>query len=174
MAGSWSHTVEKDTGKLLPNVDLNGMLENGGDVYEYAEEAYGMVWWLAHELAEALSDNYGTKESAADFVEAARQNYKIGLDRSPGVADEGALEDGEPSEWAPETGDWVVASHPAFRQRVAKVIRRVHGSFDTYRIILWNFDELRLSKMPVTYHVRFLRPATAAELSEYRVPEEDR
>lgn len=91
MAGSWNHTVETETGKLLSNVDLVGMLENGGDVYEYAEEAYGMVWWLAS----ALSESSGIGVSPATLIEEARQHYEEGLAMSPGVAEEGALEDAD-------------------------------------------------------------------------------
>lgn len=88
MAGSWNHTVDRETGKLLSNVDLVGMLENGGDVYEYAEEAYGMVWWLATKLAEERADRSGMGLSPADYVERARANYTEGLRLSPGVAEE--------------------------------------------------------------------------------------
>jgi len=98
MAGSFNHTVTKD-GQLLSNVDLVGMLENGGDVYEYAEEAYGMVWWLATELARARADSRsGQGLTAAEYIERARQNYKVGLERSPGIAEEGELEDADPED----------------------------------------------------------------------------
>lgn len=101
MAGSWNHTVDgdyngpepKSGGKLLSNLDLVGMLENGGDVYEYAEEAYGMVWWLATLLSQAIGTPAATP---AALIEEARQNYRRGIELSPGIAEEGALEDGEP------------------------------------------------------------------------------
>lgn len=101
MAGSWNHTVDgtdvepKSGGKLLANMDLVGMLENGGDVYEYAEEAYGMVWWLATLLSQAIGKSPATPTA---LIEEARQNYKRGIELSPGVAEEGALEDGEPDD----------------------------------------------------------------------------
>lgn len=88
MAGSWKHTVTDD-GKLYAPADLNAMLETGGDVYEYAEEAYGMVWWLA----EVMSTEAG--QDAAYWVEEARKHYKQGLEYSPGRAEEGELEDAE-------------------------------------------------------------------------------
>ncbi len=95
MAGSWNHSIDQETGKLLSNEDATSMLENGGDWYEYAEEAYGMVWWLASVLAQAV----GGPVTATAMVEEARQNYRRGLlEMSPGVAEEGALEDGEPDE----------------------------------------------------------------------------
>jgi hypothetical protein len=78
MAGSYSHVVDKD-GKLLESQDLLGMLDtHSGDVYEFAEEAYGMIWYLANILS-ALS---GSPEA---WVEIARQNYKEGLELSPGT-----------------------------------------------------------------------------------------
>ena len=80
MAGSWKHAVDKN-GKLLVNEDIVRMLENGGDWYEFAEEAYGMVWCLADMLA-AMS--YNGADSAA-LVEVARRHYKEGIDRSPGT-----------------------------------------------------------------------------------------
>ena len=174
MAGSWNHTVERETGQLLSNTDLTAMLENGGDVYEYAEEAYGMVWYLASEFSDLMSAEYGTKTTAAELIEQARQNYRDGLKRSPGIAEEGALEDGEP-EWDPPWGQWVVAGGPSVSsQLLARVVQRVSLSFDTYRIYLWDHDKLRLGKTLETYHLRFLRPATTADLNRYRVPEEDR
>lgn len=173
MAGSWNHTVDRETGQLRECGDLLGMLETrSGDVYEYAEEAYGMVWWLATEFSDLMSSEYGTKTTAAELIEQARQNYREGLKRSPGVADEGALEDGEP-EWEPQQGQWVVTQSVG-RSRMAKVVKRVRLSFDTYRIYLWDHDKLRLGKTLETYNVRFLRPATTADLNRYRVPEEDR
>lgn len=79
MAGSYNHATTKK-GKLR-NIDgFNGMLENMGDIYEFAEEAYGMIWYLA----EALSSE-GVNMTPADFVEDARKNYEEGLKSSPGI-----------------------------------------------------------------------------------------
>lgn len=90
MAGSWNHTVDTDTGKLLAPRDLTGMLEcSSGDVFEYAEEAYGMVWYLAT----ALSTATGASVSPQALIEDARQHYQEGLALSPGMAEEGILED---------------------------------------------------------------------------------
>jgi hypothetical protein len=77
MAGSYNHCVEKPSGKLLNNLDLVSMIENGGDVYEAVEEFYGMVWYLAN--------------GKAARVEDARQSYAYGLFLSPGV--DGSLAD---------------------------------------------------------------------------------
>lgn len=82
MAGSWNHTVEKPSGKLLAPEDLTGMLEcRSGDVYEYAEEAYGMVWYLATLLAHVP----GSQRTPAECVERARTHYQEGLAMSPGT-----------------------------------------------------------------------------------------
>lgn len=132
-----------------------------------------MVWWLATELAKERADRSGMGLTPAEYIEQARQNYTEGLKRSPGVAEEGALEDGEPVEWEPEQGQWVITQGIAnYRPRLAKVVKRVRLSFDTYRIYLWDQDKLQLGKTLVTYHVRFLRAATSSDLHRYRVPED--
>jgi hypothetical protein len=77
MAGSWNHIV-KD-GKLLRNEDAVKMLENGGDWYEFAEEAYGMVWWLAETLG------METNQPPFTYVELARKGYLEGIKESPGT-----------------------------------------------------------------------------------------
>lgn len=76
MAGSYNHCVDRATGKLLVNRQLQGMLECcSGDVYEAIVEMYGMIWWLAAQI--------GTKP--ARHVEDARRFYKTGLTLSPGI-----------------------------------------------------------------------------------------
>ena len=85
MAGSWNHSIEKTSGKLLCNEDAVQMLENGGDWYEYAEEVYGMVWWLAIQLASERADRSGMGFIPAEYVERARQNYEGGIKLSPGI-----------------------------------------------------------------------------------------
>ena len=82
MAGSYKHCVN-DEGQLLNNENLNGMLENGGDVYEAVEELYGMIWWLATKL----NDEYEGTEPL-ELVEEARIIYREGIQLSPGVEDE--------------------------------------------------------------------------------------
>lgn len=72
MAGSWNHAVDDD-GALLESEDLAGMLENGGDVWEFAEQAYGMVWLLAR----TSSTVFDLDPEAV--IEMARENYKQGL-----------------------------------------------------------------------------------------------
>ena len=82
MAGSYNHCINHE-GKLLDPESLNDMLENGGDVYEAVEEMYGMIWWLAQGLA------YEEREDdIASIVEMARQNYRHGIEFSPGVVEE--------------------------------------------------------------------------------------
>lgn len=70
MAGSYNHILT-DHGNLASPERVNGMLENGGDVYEAVEEMYGMIWWLAH------TSNLDV--TPKDVVEMARQNYTEGL-----------------------------------------------------------------------------------------------
>jgi hypothetical protein len=80
MAGSWGHMVTDD-GRLRNNESFHDLLENGGDVYEAAEECFGMVWWLANEAASGAGVR---EEDRAAFrqsiVEQARQHYKTGLE----------------------------------------------------------------------------------------------
>lgn len=82
MAGGWNHVIDKNTGKLLVNEDLNSMLENGGDVYEFAQEAYGMVYFLAHSIA---GESWGPGAEVSNVIENARRNYTNGLNWSPGT-----------------------------------------------------------------------------------------
>lgn len=72
MAGSYGHCVD-DSGNLLSNEQLVGMLENGGDVYEAVEELFGMIWYLA-------GTHEGTLAEVRVMVEEARDNYKTGLE----------------------------------------------------------------------------------------------
>ncbi len=74
MAGSYNHAVNDD-GQLRNVRNMGIATETQGDAYETIEEMYGMIWWLA-------SGN-------ADRVEAARQNYRSGVEQfSPGREDE--------------------------------------------------------------------------------------
>lgn len=95
MAGSYNHCVEKPSGKLLINRQLQGMLECcSGDVYEAIQEMYGMIWWMAEQLTLGNRPDYGLPGgnwTKAEWVERARQQYKYGLDVSPGI--DGRLED---------------------------------------------------------------------------------
>ena len=72
MAGSYGHVVD-DEGLLMVSRDVNGMLENGGDVYEAVEEMYGMIHWLATRLADA------TGTLRADVVAEARRQWVDGV-----------------------------------------------------------------------------------------------
>ena len=61
---------------------FNGMIENGGDAYEAAEECYGMIWWLAAQNA-ALVRPLGTgpppREDLLDIIARAAERYRDGL-----------------------------------------------------------------------------------------------
>lgn len=97
MAGSYNHCVEKPSGKLLINEQLQSMLEcRSGDVYEAIEEMYGMIWWLAEQntLGRPGADQLGFEPwTTAEWVERARQSYERGLAVSPGT--DGVLPDEE-------------------------------------------------------------------------------
>lgn len=78
MAGSYNHVTLKKSGKLRNSETI--LIDNMGDAYETIEEMYGMIWYLAGELAN------GDKEAAKLAVEQARTHYQIGIaERSPGV-----------------------------------------------------------------------------------------
>ena len=101
MAGSWRHMTTK-SGKLRSNASFTGMIENLGDAYEAAEECYGMIWFLAEQLASVLDPpdipgsldrvrgdiiylldadfpEHGSRDKARDVVRLAQENYKEGL-----------------------------------------------------------------------------------------------
>lgn len=48
MAGSWGHITDDDHSLLAPREFGNNVEPT--DVYEVAEECFGMVWYLAYEL----------------------------------------------------------------------------------------------------------------------------
>lgn len=95
MAGSYKHATT-DSGKLRKPESFTGMVENLGDAYETVEEMYGMIWRLANQLARIEADqavagytDMDLQESAAKFVEQAREEWKPGLENdSPGVETE--------------------------------------------------------------------------------------
>jgi len=72
MAGSYNHIIT-DHGNLISNDRFPDMIETLGDAYEMAEEMYGMIWFMAHMVADAPA------MTPEDLVEHARQNYPHGL-----------------------------------------------------------------------------------------------
>lgn len=68
-------------GRLRSNETFSGMLENGGDCYEAAEECFGMVHYLAAQMASMTRVGGGmfVAKTAGELVEEARQNYEHGL-----------------------------------------------------------------------------------------------
>lgn len=84
MAGSWDHMTTTPGGKLLNNEKFCGMIENLGDAYEAAEDCYGMVWWLADQLANLIYSN-GPEKPSREFTlglveqAASHENIKIGI-----------------------------------------------------------------------------------------------
>lgn len=73
MAGSYKHCVNDDGS--FRGVDL---LDHLGDAHEALEEMYGMIWYLADELAGQYAASTPT-----EIIERARQDYRRGLDLSP-------------------------------------------------------------------------------------------
>lgn len=78
MAGSYNHATT-DEGRLRNWKTMGIATETQGDAYETIEEMYGMIWFLA--------------EGNEDMVEIARQNYKTGIDLSPGRQPENEVEE---------------------------------------------------------------------------------
>lgn len=82
MAGSYRHVVSDsagNVGKLLDPRDVVSMLETPGDVFEAVEEMFGMIWFLAGQI------NPG---DPASVVELAENNFRSGIEISPGVMDD--------------------------------------------------------------------------------------
>jgi hypothetical protein len=79
MAGSWDH-ITTSSGKFQGT----WLIENLGDAYEALEECYGMVVYLADQLAgfPGVGDRKAARNGAIDEAE---RNYKEGL-RIGGVA----------------------------------------------------------------------------------------
>jgi hypothetical protein len=79
VAGGWGHVTDEETGQYKGS----GTLENGGDVEEFARQAFGMVNWLAAQLA-LLSR---TREQWISQAQARwREGYHIGGEQ-PGQLD---------------------------------------------------------------------------------------
>lgn len=80
MAGSWNH-MTTDDGRLRNNETFNGMLENGGDCYEAAEECFGMVHYLADAMARITQVGGGmfVIRTKAELIAEAQEHYQIGL-----------------------------------------------------------------------------------------------
>lgn len=82
MAGSWQHMVTKN-GKLRNPKTFNGMIENGGDAYEAAEECFGMIWYLAAMMASDLNWTTLTgpppRAQVLAIIAEAEAHYKDGL-----------------------------------------------------------------------------------------------
>jgi len=74
MAGSWRH-MTTTSGRFRNNESFCGMIENLGDAYEAAEECFGMVQWLAAQLARVSPDQATRQE----WVQRAELHYRNGL-----------------------------------------------------------------------------------------------
>lgn len=73
MAGGWHHITNDDGSYYGAN-----LLENGGDVEEFAEHVYGMVWYLA-KMLELRSNGIPVQQ----WIEDAARNYSMGVSYSP-------------------------------------------------------------------------------------------
>jgi hypothetical protein len=72
MAGSYRHAT-LENGKLRSPATMPMATETTGDAYETIQEMYGMIWYLA-----------GGSKSQVEF---ARQQYRMGIEFSPGIED---------------------------------------------------------------------------------------
>jgi hypothetical protein len=111
MAGSWSHMTTED-GRLRNVATFHDMLDTGGDVYEAAEECFGMVQYLAEELSKHTRVGGGmfVSRSRGELVAEARNNYQAGLALG-GVQPE---DEAEPEVVIDPDG------HPAAKRRVSR------------------------------------------------------
>lgn len=77
MAGSWDHITNDDG---TPYAGRGDLLENLGDINEFVEEVYGMVWWLAaHRARMRFATTSVTHAQIMDVIASARENYRNGL-----------------------------------------------------------------------------------------------
>jgi hypothetical protein len=72
MAGSWRH-MTTGSGRLRNNESFCDMIENLGDAYEAAEECFGMVQYLAEQIAVETNADRG------QVIAGAQEHYKDGL-----------------------------------------------------------------------------------------------
>jgi len=80
VAGSWDHMTTK-SGKLRNNESFCDMVENLGDAYEAAEECYGMVYYLARQVANmrTVYGSFGQTVTREEVIREAQDHYKEGL-----------------------------------------------------------------------------------------------
>lgn len=87
MAGGWSSITTEKTGRYYGA----GILE-GGDVEEFAEHVFGMVWYLAGRLGtQEAVEGPELREVALRWIGTAEENWREGLalgGRSDGMGDE--------------------------------------------------------------------------------------
>lgn len=81
MAGSWGHMTNDDGTPYDDRYGEGSMLENGGDVIEALEQCYGMVWWLAREVAMCRARSWPVpvgREVIMDEIERAVERSRDG------------------------------------------------------------------------------------------------
>ena len=75
MAGGWS-SITDDAGRYYGA----GTMDTGGDVEEFAEQAYGMVWHLASQLAiQDAGSGPARREDALLWIEQAGSKWREGM-----------------------------------------------------------------------------------------------
>jgi hypothetical protein len=82
MAGSWNHVVNVDGTPYEGECGMGDLLENGGDINEAVEEMYGMIWYLAREVALLRARAYPLRPPRSSVIfeiQHAQANYKKGV-----------------------------------------------------------------------------------------------
>lgn len=80
MAGSFGHITDDEAHFIGMR-----LIENLGDAHEALEECYGMIWWLANEVAGYYHDqDEPTRDEALAFVRMAQENHEEGLEIGKG------------------------------------------------------------------------------------------
>jgi hypothetical protein len=78
MAGSWQHITTR-TGRFAGTDYYGGQVENLGDAQEAFEECFGMVWWLAQQLAIARDGPAPARKEILAVIREAEDNYPAGV-----------------------------------------------------------------------------------------------
>lgn len=83
MAGGWKHSVD-DQGRLLSQDQLVDIMDTPGDWIEYAQEVYGMVYFLASALEVASGMPTDVSVKLASQMHTAGYKYSPGINETSG------------------------------------------------------------------------------------------
>jgi hypothetical protein len=77
--------MTNEDGELLKVEQFHNMVEPGGDMYETAEECFGMIWEMAYELAEwrhglAGRDIQPTRAQMMEIIRGVENNSDNGVE----------------------------------------------------------------------------------------------